>query len=139
MPYVRRPKLDEVIRLSQCRLFVCANPLDPLWDGDQEFDNRAFYPNHDDQGVISLPDLSLTYWPKYAKDWKGHPHVLRTLEFIRYYPRSRMRGFVLNIQPIPPGRHFLMVPKDWGRKILKGEATAADLYAWLVEHHPSMS
>ena len=136
---LKRPKLREVVRLAQCDLYCCANALDPLWNGDKEFQNRAFYPNREDQDVTLVPDLELTWWPRHVKDWKEHPHILRTLEFIRYTPRSRGRGFALGVEPLPPGRHFLLVPSYWGKQILLGEKNSADLYAWLVNHHPTMS
>jgi len=132
-----KPTIDEVVKLASCRVYLTASPSERIWNGDRQFHVQGYLPNQDND-VILFPDYTLTWWPRYPKDWKAHPNVYRALEFIRYYPKSSGRGFAMSIQPIPPGRYFLAVPEKWRSALVSREKESADLYAWLVGTHPTM-
>jgi hypothetical protein len=133
-----RPPTSDILRLAQCSVYLTANPHDPSWNGDKGFVVSVFQPNGDNARIL-LDDMTLTWWPRYPKDWKTHPRVCRVLEFIRYYPKSSGSSFGVAIQPVPPGRYCMVVQAQWRQMLTTGSKTSADLYEWLVGTHPHMS
>jgi len=126
-----RPKPSEVAELQSMRLYFVANPIDNLWQGLRNFQSRAFMPNQEN-AVVLLEDLELTYWPEHPQDFKEHPVVHRALEFINY----KVQYNALTIGSRAAGRFFFRVHPSWKAALLDGRRTHQDLYAEFARNNP---
>lgn len=120
-----RPPSNLIRKAKESRIYVLADPLDPLWGGRKDINNRAFRPNAPracGDGTFDLPPVllspgSLIYLPRYPADYTGKKTAYRALEVMHYWSDAE-RGVSVRILRVD--QLFFVLPPTAAEQIEAG-------------------